>query len=269
MFKLKLPLSSSSALLLFAGLALAGCTTPEVCSDLGDCGGDIMAGKQSRTFAFQSSCVNEVAATPNVPTLLHQPPTLAGEVPPKRTQVNFCSEMVISPDKTIKFIQPWYPSIPVDHGDITYKADGSYSGSIIYRGVQEMDFASGCFFSQGFSIVADGNAPTVDTISCLDFKPILAKGLATQPNLAVQACLNDGAAGCQCIVNIDLFTAMQGNWAPVGHTISHTDTLFFNPVSNADYCVKGNQLELTGYKRTFLFNQPALRTLTLVESSSN
>jgi hypothetical protein len=266
--KLKLPLSSSWALLFLASLGSAACTTPEVCSDLGDCGGDLMGGHSSRTFSFASSCVNEVAATPNVPSLLHQPPTLAGEVPPKRTQVNFCSEMILSPDKSIPFIQPWYPSIPVDHGDITYTADGAYTGSIVYRGVEEMDFAAGCYLSQGFTIKPDGTPPMIDTITCEDFKPILAKGLATQPNLSVDHCVNDGAAGCQCVVKIDLFTAMQGNYVTIGHTISHTDTLFFNPVSNADYCVQGNTLELTGYKRTFLFNQPALRTMTLVESSS-
>ena len=271
-FKLKTKVFASRtfrALLLLATLASSACTTPEVCTALGDCGGDLLAPNQkSRTFAFSSSCGNDVAAAPNVPSLLHQPPTLAGEVPPKRTQVNFCSEMVLSPDKSIPFIQPWYPSIPVDSGDITYKDDGTYTGSIIYRGVEEMDFAAGCFLSQGFKVEPDGTAPQIDTITCEDFTPVLAKGLATQPNLAVDHCVNDGAAGCQCVVKIDLFTAMQGNYVTIGHTISHTDTLFANPISNADYCARGNQLELTGYKRTFLFNQPALRSMTLVETSS-
>ena len=268
MFKSKLMLRSSPPLLLLVALASAGCTTPEVCTDLSKCGGDLMAGKQERTFQFSASCLNDVAAAPQVPSLLHQPPTLAGEVPPKRTQVNFCSEMIITPDKNIPFIQPWYPSIPIDHGDITYKADGSYTGSITYRGVEEMDFAAGCFLSQGFQVLADGNAPTIDTVTCQDFTPMLAKGLSTQPNLSVQGCINDGASGCQCIVNIDLFTAMQGNYVAIGNTIAHTDTLFANPVSNADYCASGSTLQLTGYKRTFLFNQPALRTLQLTESSS-
>lgn len=268
MFKLKVPFSSSTLFLLLVSIAAAGCNTPEVCAALGNCGGDLMAGKKSRTFAFSSSCVNEVAATPAVPSLVHQPPTPAGEVPPKRTQVNFCSEMTLTPTKSIHFIQPWFPALPVANGDITYTADGTYAGSIIYAGRQEMDFAAGCFLSQGYKIVPDGTPPTIDQLSCQEFTPILQLGLATQPNLSGFACVNDGEAGCKCVFDIELFTAMQGNYAVIGHTISHTDTLFFNPVSNADYCVNGNTLSLTGYDRTFLFNQPALRTLQLTESSS-
>ena len=259
---------SSSAWLVLAALAPLACATPEVCAELHTCGGDIMAGKTSRTFQFAATCVNDVAATPNVPSLLHQPPPLAGEVPPKRTQVNFCSEMVLSPDKSIKFIQPWFPALPVESGEITYASDGSYTGSINYRGIQQMDFASGCFLSQGFKIVPDDVATTIDTLSCREFTPILKAGLSTQPNISEFACVNDGAAGCQCVYNLLLITAMAGNYVAIGNTLSHSDTLFFNPVSSADYCIANNTLELSGYKRTFLFNQPALRTLQLTESSS-
>ena len=253
-------------MLVLAGLA--GCVTPEVCTDLGKCGGDIMAGKTSRTFKFSTTCLNDVAAAPQVPSLLHQPTPLQGEVPPKRTQVNFCSEMVLTPEKKIQFIQPWFPSLPIEDGQLTYNSDGTFTGSINYRGQQQMDFAAGCFLSQGYKIVKDGTDPSIDTLSCAEFTPILQLGLATQPNLSKFGCVNDGAGGCQCVYETLLITAMAGNYVPIGNTISHTDTLFFNPVSSADYCVSGNTLELTGYKRSFLFNQPALRTLQLTESSS-
>lgn len=264
MSKLNLPFLGALAL---ATASMTACQTPEVCPDLGQCGGDLMGGKQTRVFEIKQSCLNDVAANPTVPSLVHQPPPLAGEPPPRRTQVNFCSEMVMTAEKTIKIIQPWFPSIPVESGEITYNANGTYVVSVNYRGPMEMDFAAGCFLDQGFTIVPDDTTSTVSTLSCKEFAPILQEGLATQPNISQIQCANDGAGGCVCGYSLLLVTGVQGTWAPVGNTLVHTDSLASNPVSSADYCIQGNSLELTGYKRTFLFNQPALRTLRLTEKN--
>lgn len=267
MSNLKFPVLA--ALVALGAFALAGCQTPEVCTDLGQCGGDLLAGKQKRTFAMGASCLNEVAANPPVPSLVHQSPTLAGEVPPRRTQVNFCSEMVMTAEKKIKIIQPWFPSIPIEMGEISYESNGKYTVSINYRDpVQQIDFAAGCFLENGYKIVTAGPT-TVDTLTCAEFEPILQDGLATQPNISEIRCVSDNEGGCQCTYNLLLITSIQGTWKVIGNTITHTDTVASNPPSSADYCIQGNSLELTGYKRQFLFNQPALRTLQLTESSSN
>jgi hypothetical protein len=255
--------------------ALAACTTPEVCKELGSCGGEVVEAStdptvlKTKTWNIAGACLNQEAAAPSVPSLIHQAPTLAGETAPHETQVNFCSEMVLKPDKTVKFVQPWFPALPLQSGLITYSSDGTFNASINYFGPQEMDFAAGCFQTQGFKIVPEGTLSTYDTLTCSEFTPLLLGGLATQPNIMDFGCYNDGAGGCTCSYNLLLITSISGKFTTVGHVINHYDTLANSPVSSADYCVNGDTLELSGYKRQFLFNQPALRSLVLSTGTSN
>ncbi len=266
MFNLKSPLT---AFALALAVGSAACTTPEVCKELGTCGGKLVDdGQTSKTWTIGGACLNQEAAPPNVPSLIHQAPTLAGEAPPRRTQVNFCSEMILKPDKSIKIIQPWFPALPLQSGLITYKSDFSYTASINYFGAQEMDFAANCFLSQGFKIVPATQMSGPDTMTCQEFTPILLAGLATQPNISNFGCGDDGGGGCTCTYDLLLITAIEGKYATIGSVINHYDTVANNPVSSADYCVNGNTLELSGYKRTFLFNQPALRSLSLIADTN-
>ncbi len=250
-------------------LTLTACSTPEVCRELGTCGGELVPAStdgtlRSKTWNVTGSCLNDEAAAPTVPSLIHQAPTPAGEMPPRRTQVNFCSEMILTPQKAIKIVQPWFPSLPIQSGLITYTSAGTFSASINYFGsAQELDFAAGCFLSQGFKIVPKGQLTTSDTMTCKEFQPILLQGLETQPNITNFNCEDDGGGGCTCTYDLLLITAVEGKYAAIGNVINHYDSVSNNPVSSADYCVENNELRLSGYKRQFLFNQPALRSLVL------
>jgi hypothetical protein len=82
-------------------------------------------------------------------------------------------------------------------------------------------------------------------------------------------CYSDDAGGCTCTYNLLLITAIEGKFATVGNVINHYDTVADTPVASANYCVDGDTLQLSGYKRQFLFNQPALRTLVLKAGASN
>jgi hypothetical protein len=260
---------------LLALSALAACTTPEVCKELATCGGKVVDDSSdptmlvTKTWNISGACLNQEAAPPTVPSLIHQAPTLAGEVPPHRTQTTFCSDMTLLPDKSVKFIQPWFPALPLQSGLITYRSDGTYNGSINYFGPQELDLAAGCFQTQGFKIVPDGTVSTYDTMTCSEFTPKLQDQLATQANIMDVGCYNNGEGGCTCTYNLLLITAIEGKFATVGNVINHYDTVADSPVASADYCVNGDTLELSGYKRQFLFNQPALRSLVLTASTTN
>jgi hypothetical protein len=260
---------------LLALSSLAACTTPEVCTELGTCGGKVVDDSsdptvvKTKTWNISSACLNQEALPPNIPSLTHQSPTLAGEVPPHRTETTFCSDMVMLPDKTVKFIQPWFPALPLQSGLITYRSNGTYNGSINYFGPQELDLAAGCFQTQGFKIVSEGTVSTYDTLTCSEFTPKLQDQLAVQANIMNVGCYNNGAGGCTCTYNLLLITAIEGKFATVGNVINHFDTVADSPVASADFCVNGNTLELSGYKRQFLFNQPALRTLVLTAGASN
>ena len=271
MFNLKSTLETKllTAFALAVAVTSAACTTPEVCGELGTCGGKLIDdGQKSKTWNVAAACLNQEAAAPNVPSLIHQSPTLAGEAPPRRTQANFCSEMVMRPDKSIKIIQPWFPALPLQSGLITYQTNGAFTASLNYFGAQEMDFAANCFLSQGFKIVPDTTASGPDTLSCKEFTPILIAGLETQPNISNFGCAADGAGGCACTYDLLLITGLQGQYAAVGNVINFYDTASHTPVASADYCVNGNTLDMSGYKRTFLFNQPALRSLKLTAETN-
>jgi hypothetical protein len=259
---------------LLALVAQAGCTTPEVCATLGTCGGDLLGGQASKQWNVDAACVNDLASAPLVPQLLNQPPTLQGEVPPKRTQVNWCSELRLEPDKSINFVQVWFPALPVESGNITFSDSGSYTGTLTSFGPLQQDFAAGCFFSQGVKIVPDGADTKADELTCEQFTTALATGTggyATQPNILKDdhfKCVNDGAGGCQCLYNLRLFAAIEGKYATVGNVVNFFDKTK-NFVSSADYCVLDNTLELSGYKRKFLFNQAGVRSLTLTAAPGN
>jgi len=262
-FRLKAPLLAKAAGLLLALSTLGACTTPEVCASLGSCGGDILAGQKSKTWQVGAVCANEVAAAPSIPSLVHQAPTLAGEVSPKRTQVNWCSEMVLDATKQIKIIQPWFPALPVQSGQITYDDHGGLNATFNYFGPQEADFAAECFQSQGYGIVPEGTQSGPNTLTCSEFTPILLKGLSTQPNIMNFRCGNNGSGGCVCLYDLLLITSVVGKYVVDGSVINHYDTTSNSPVSAADFCVNGNELDLSGHRRTFLFNQPAMRSLVL------
>jgi len=173
----------------------------------------------------------------------------------------------MKPDKSISFIQPWYPELPVKSGTVEYKNDGTYSGSLTAGGPQELDLAAGCFATQGFKIVPEGTPTTVDTLTCSDFTKVLANnagGVQSQANVSNVTCVGDDANGCSCTYDLLLYYGETGKYVVTGNVVEHYDDGIANrPVSSANFCVAGDSLQLSGYKRTFLFNIQGVRSLAL------
>jgi hypothetical protein len=247
--------------------AATGCTTPETCAELATCGGDLLAGQSDKVWILSGACTNQLASAPVIPSLVSQPPTLGGEAPPRRTDTDWCSRMTMKPDKSISFIQPWYPELPIKSGTVEYKNDGTYSGSLTAGGPQELDLAAGCFATQGFKIVTEGTSTTVDTLTCSDFTKALANnagGVQSQANVSEVNCVGDGSGGCACTYNLLLYYGETGKYVVTGNVVEHYDDGIANrPVSSANFCANGDSLQLSGYKRTFLFNIQGVRSLVL------
>ena len=248
-------------------LGAAGCTTPEACAELGTCGGDLLTGQSDKVWTLTAACTNQLASAPVIQSLESQPAPLGGEAPPRRTDTDWCSRMTMKPDKSISFIQPWYPELPVKSGTVEYKSDGTYSGSLTAGGPQELDLAAGCFATQGFKIVPAGTPTTVDTLTCADFTTALANnagGVQSQANVSNVGCIDDGAGGCACSYNLLLYYGETGKYIVTGNVVEHYDDGIANrPVSSANFCVAGDSLELSGYKRSFLFNIQGVRSMAL------
>jgi hypothetical protein len=83
-----------------------------------------------------------------------------------------------------------------------------------------------------------------------------------QANLYNMRCSEAADGSCGCDYELSLTGGPNGRWVQKGSTITFFDELA-GPPSIADYCVKGDTLELTGQNGMRLFNQAWLRTITL------
>lgn len=249
---------------------LGGCAAEEVCAALPKCGGDIVGsvdadgdGFAETRWVIGGACTNQVFVPPLNASLVNQSPPVQGVPPPEPAHSNWCSQMTITRDKTIQKINPWFPAIPVRDGAVTYSADGSYNVQINYFAQQLVEFPGGCFTGQGFSIVSPGTVSTSNTMTCAEFEGVLQARLATEPNIAGLVCGPDGKGGCNCLYDLLMVTGSNGTWIAEDGVVTHYDRVTGVAPSRADFCVNGGTLDLSGHERTFLFNQPHLRSIVL------
>src|SRR5882757_6734654 len=95
-------------------VALAmGCQTPAYCEPLARCGGDLLAGAtdiwkndgivdSEWIVTGQDSCIDQIQPPPNPVSLVQQPPRLAGERPIERGTSDWCSNLAIKQDGTLR-----------------------------------------------------------------------------------------------------------------------------------------------------------------------
>ena len=252
-------------------VALSGCAAEEVCAPLTRCGGDIVGtgdsdgdGVNDTRWVVGGACTNQVFVAPFNATLINQSPPVQGQPPPENAHAPWCMQMTIGTDKALKTLTPWFPAIPLQDGSITYTANNTYNVQINYFEQQLVEFPKGCFTSQGFSVVAEGNASSASTFTCKEFEASVVTRLMTEPNIDRIVCGDDGAGGCNCLYDLLMVTGSNGTWSVDDQgVITHYDKVTGEPPSRADFCVKDGQLDISGHMRTFLFNQPHLRSLVL------
>jgi hypothetical protein len=245
------------------------CAPADVCQEIAACGGDVVGttdadgdGVYQARWLIGGTCMNEVFSPPLNASLIEQPPPIQGQPPPEPTHANWCSEMVLTKDKEVGKLNPWFPSIPLQSGAISYASDGVFSIGLQYFAQQLVEYPENCFESQGFTVVPEGTATSSSTLTCSEFNASLAMRLATEPNISGVYCGEDGVGGCECVYDLLMVTSVNGTFTIDGNVINHYDKVTNEPVTRADYCVNGDQLELGGHHRTFLFSQPHVRNLT-------
>ncbi|HTM43852.1 MAG TPA: hypothetical protein VL137_02795 [Polyangiaceae bacterium] len=272
------------------GLCLSGCTVDEKCDALSACGGNVMLGADkdfvlndglvdAEYWAYRGDeCQDELFTPPAQNTLLAQPTHLAREVPPERSSADWCQNLVIRSDRTIKRVNLWFPEIPLRDAKLTFSApdQGSYMGSyqiqFNYSKAMRADFSKQCMEAQGVVFATqelrDSTGKILDH-GCEEFSHAMSTVLKTEPNVSSVECHPGPQEGCSCIYNMLIVTGVTGAWRrkPDSSLMVLYDDLD-TPPAPADYCAQASgELDMTGHDRTWLWNQQGLRTLKFKRST--
>jgi len=281
---MKIGLHGAGWLLLVA--ALTGCKTEPFCDALGKCGGDFLAGAATAKWGATAvdACVDQVPNPVDPPSLALLPPRPAGVRPVEPSTTDWCAGLVLSSDgqgsykvasfddgwvETLKKYNGWFPSIPLFTAELDISNNNEYSLTTTQLASQRVDLSANCLFAQGISLSCGDMSTLLATFvdeKLNGKKMATGKGTPLLPGLTAvvydQACGATSDGGCSCGYNVSITTTTTGPWANGSGTLTFFDAGAAAP-SQADYCVSGGQLQLTGSKETDLFNRTSLKTLTL------
>jgi hypothetical protein len=274
----KMTSSKASLLALVAALSTssAGCTQTPKCEELGDCGGEAPLGAWV-LGAGHPSCQEDLYAVTKDPRLF------AGEVPAARQPPiepaawDWCYLLVTSGGPKIQLKQPtfFYESGPIGRATLSYSGNpydgnGTYTLGLAYTGTYFMDFPAICMREFG----AMDNRPANDETGmpvggpvgvCQQLQPYVAAagiGEGSYPNVSCGV-MPDDALGCRCYFEVSETGGSAGTYRVQGNTIVHWADKQFS--MHADFCNKGDSLQLTGHDGSYLFNVPSLRTMDLAK----
>jgi hypothetical protein len=235
----------------------AGCTQTPNCAELSDCGGPAPVG----TWILDPghpSCIEDLYVPPTDTRLL------GGEVPAARTPsiepafFDWCNLLVATAgDIKMKSPRFYYESGPIGAATVTYNPNGQFSAGLTRTGTFSMIFPAACMRAFGAMDNATGNV--CDQLS----QPLkdAGEGEGAYQNTVCHPD-PDEPQGCKCTFDVTETGGPAGTWQQIdAHTLLHFTAGNFP--SEATYCNKGNELELTGAEGAYLFNVSGLRTLDL------
>lgn len=255
-------------------LGLPGCAIDEHCEALGDCGGRVLSSGatdfyladgqvDTQWWAFAGDeCQDPMHTPPTNSTLLNQPPHLSNESPPERTSADWCSNLVIKSDRSIKSVNLWFPQIPLLEAKLTYSGadanatEGYYQAQLKFFKQMRADFSAQCMTAQGI------------VMGCTEFTSAMRTVLAQEPNITSITCVPGPQQGCSCIYDMLLVTGVTGPWRSNNGVLTHYNDIGDFP-AEADYCAGTDTLEMSGHDRTWLFGQTGLRTMEFVRATCN
>jgi hypothetical protein len=241
------------------GACLAGCQVTPFCEELEKCGGDVMAGAGDVWKADgildtewivtgNDACIDPVQRPLNPFSLARQPQRPAGERPVDRATLDWCSGLAIKQDGTVIRYDVWDPTVPFRNGSLLLSADGTYAAQFTAFAHQRAEFSASCLTAQGVPM------------TCAEFGRQITVLVKSQANLYNMRCFDGEDHGCACDYELSLTAGPNGRWERKGTMITFFDELA-GPPSLADYCLKGDTLELTGQDGMRLFNKTGLRTI--------
>lgn len=243
--------------------ALSGCTAEQKCDPLTKCGGDLTAGAtvvQGVTMSewvatVDDACMDDVQLPVQPVSLAQQPSRTTTKKPASPATVDWCSNLSQKPDGSLRY-QPFFPIIPLQNAHLKVFPDGHYDAHFLAGAPQHMAFSEACRTAQGIKF------------SCAELGRHIKEAIAAESNVTNTRCYDDGEGGCMCDYYLRLFTSQPGSWGAKDGTVTFYDESGANlPPAPADYCQKGDTLEMTGHNGLQLFSRPNLRTLSFRHAS--
>jgi hypothetical protein len=270
---MKTGLAQSTLLVSFAIVGLSGCKNPQLCTPLGACGGDLLAGAvdfanndglvdRSWSVVGPAACQDQLQLPPVSIALARQPPAPANQRPPDPATADWCSGLVIKTTGEVKEFIPYAPPLPLKVGELTISADfdgshqrGTYRMQTTIDETRDLTFSESCITAQGIRL------------QCPELGRQLGIFLKPEANIYSMRCqdpADPNQGGCECKFELSFIGGETGRWAQLENQVQIN---FFennnnSPAALADYCFNSDKtLDLTGSNETPLFNEKGLRTL--------
>jgi hypothetical protein len=232
-----------------SSVVLSGCVEEPICEALGKCGGELEG-----RWLSAGSCLDDSHRPQPPSSIRNQPTTPAGEVPPELSTTDWCSNLVFENDGRIRRVVPWRPVLPVAEATLIYTrgdaafAAGRFDFAVRYAGTPTVEFSARCLTEHGTNL------------SCAALGPALEENQLVDADITNFQCVDREQGGCKCSYDVQSFGGNAGTWEALGGEVTHFADLR-SPVSKADFCVQGDELELSGHAMTTLFNQTGLRSM--------
>ncbi len=252
-------LATLAALVAFSGL-LAGCQGKGVggsCADQAGCGGNLLG--NWTVDGFCQYLVNPPATSSNQSPGITTPQTPSLATPlPKTSTGDWCQGLMVVPAMgggiTIAYTNFFEPASQFVMGTLEFDMGGMYKSMLTSVAESHVHLSQACIAAYGA------------TTDCAGLQAGLKAGNNPNYNAETLTCVvaSDGD-GCDCDVQLGDSGSDTGAWA-----LDSTQTVVYQTSTNAgkgpqaaSFCVKGDELTLSGYDGATLAGGPAgLRTLT-------
>jgi hypothetical protein len=241
---------------LLSGVWLAGgCAEGDVCKALGACGGNPVGGWTLKTGP--ASCQLPVYQPPRDIWLFGRGAPVARQPPPEPAYSDQCHGLVYDSNREKPVSnRPFFPSEEAPYGEarIKYTDDGHYEASFVRTGVYALSFSRTCMRQYG----SDADCQTMEGfLNPMDGQD--GEGTATK----VQCKEGAEPGSCDCSFEPPAVKPDRGLYAITGSEITHYSQAHAMFPAPATFCVKGDDLQLTGSRGLSLYNRAGLRTMEL------
>jgi hypothetical protein len=162
---------------------------------------------------------------------------------------------VFENDGVVRRVVPWRPLLPIGRATLTYTrgdapfAEGRYDFAVLYSGQVVIELSTRCLTEHAIDL------------SCAELGPALEVSQQVDADITNFQCVDRSEGGCRCTYDVQSFGGGSGVWDSADGRV-HTFDDNRAPLGRADYCVQGNQLQLSGDSLTYLFNEASVRTMT-------
>lgn len=253
-----------------------GCQPEVTCLESGAaCGGDPTASGESWTLS--GACRDPVFVPPVQVTYLGQPVQMARQPSPMPASSDWCSSLVLGTAGITSFQFPHDTLNPAGAqisycGDVAGQAEqGSYHANVNTTGSGSIDLSHECLARTGMSLSCDAVAaaltifaqtkPDRPGVPCTD-SPADPGSCQFFYSYGTIDCQVIPGGGCRCTYPVSFTGKYGGRWKKNGTVLTHSDTSKMLP-SQADYCVQGDKMTLSGHDRASILNFAGMRTMSL------